>query len=488
VEAVTAWRGSVDTTRWRLGRLVLISLVLQSPFTPLAALFGLFGLLQPAGPAPPAEDEAAITAIPIDLVPDDQLERGGAGEPKPEVPPEKAAAQDDPFKDLDFDEPAEKAAPVETVDAGSEDELDAGTDAGADALIAQADAAPADGGAAGAGKAIGDPVVMSGSAGRLVDANANVRLIIYNDRIRNHPMGLRIGTLLSQAYQWRDFFGPAKLDPIRDVDVILLAGPQLRDSSSVLGVLRYNVSEEKMKKAVDALVQRDTAAGGWMDAGVPAATARADRASRIFAFPAPHILVVAPPSAADSALKAPKDLRFPAPKGPEALTTFVTTPWRAFIGVPFKVPRSIKSVRMHITPTADGGAIADLVAKDESEAAAKKDAQELQQSFDAITQVKLGVLGALLGRKEHKIIERVTFTARGDEIHGTVIATPKQLAGLLEAVAQAAKQIAEENARKAQAKADGGAAPGQSPSAEPPAKSEPDEPGQQNPEPPPSEP
>ena len=314
------------------------------------------------------------------------------------------------------------------------------------------DAGAPDAGPADAGTSIGDPVAMAGGAGKIVDANANVRLIVFNDRIRNHPLGARIGTLLGGAEQWKDFFGPTGLDPIKDVDRILIAGPQLRKSADVVAVLRVNVPNDKLRAAVDALVQRD-AQGGWLDAGVPAARLQADRAERLLVLPAPQILVMAPPSAEKHALSLGSGLKFPNPKGNEALTTFVVTPWRAFVGIPFEIPKSIKWVRMKITPTSDGGAVADLVAEDESPESAAKHAEELAAAIDKVTHPKV------LGFQVVALLEPISLKPVGSEIHGSVVATPKQLARLLEAVSAYAKELAEEAARKAAAKAakDGGA-------------------------------
>src|SRR5688572_26239385 len=266
VEAPTTWRGSSDTSRRRLIWWILFSLLLHSPFTPLAALFGLVAFLRPAD-SESDEPVDPITAIPIDLLED--MGPAGGAPPKPADPEPVAPKEDDSFKDLAVDEPKPEPRPkpkperpAADADGGADPEALASADGGSEA------------GAAGTGSSIGDPVALSGAAGRIADANANVRLIVYTERIRNQPLGPRVGMLLSQAPQWRDFFGPAGLDPIKDVDRILIAGPQLRDSSQVVAVLKYNVSEGRMRQALDAIVQRDPANGGWLDAGVPAATAR----------------------------------------------------------------------------------------------------------------------------------------------------------------------------------------------------------------------
>ena len=82
----------------------------------------------------------------------------------------------------------------------------------------------------------------------------------------------------------------------------MIVGPELRDSSKVVAILKLNVSGPRVREAIDAIVRADTEHGEWLDAGIPAATAYADRAPRIFVMPAPNMVVVVPPSAKDAAL------------------------------------------------------------------------------------------------------------------------------------------------------------------------------------------
>ena len=438
VEAATGWRGSRDTTRKRLIAWIIVSLLLHSPLTPLAALFGLAAFWRP-GKDTPEEPAELLTAIPVDLLSDQGPEPAGGPEAKPSEPEQPSA---EPSKDLAVEEPKPKK--VEPKPERSHPVTDAGADG--EAPLAVADAG-ADGPVAGKGSSIGDPVALSGTAGRIADSNANVRLIVYTDRIRHQTLGARVGALLGQAYQWRDFFGPAGLDPIKDVDRILIAGPQLRDSSQVVAVLKYNVSEGRMRQAIDAIVRRDPANGGWLDAGVPAASARADRAERVFVMPTPGIVAVVPRRAAKN-LQSLRGATIPAPKGPEIMTGFMVTPWRAFRGLPVRIPESISWARMQVLPGADGNATVELEAQDESAESARENAEQLQRALDALTQINLGILGSLLGKKEHRMVERVTFTSSGTKIQGKIVITPSQLSTLIEGAAQYAKDLAERNARR----------------------------------------
>jgi len=413
------WRGQSHTARRRLWTWLLVSSALHAPLTPLVALLGLVGLIDRSDddlpPAPP------ITEIPIDLLPDEGPDPAPKGaEAKPAEPGgEPARAKPEP-----------KQPKAEVADAGAPS--DAGTDGGGAQAAAEGGA---EGREKGTGEDIGDPVALSGAAGKIADARANIRLILYTDRMRAHPLARRVGSMLSQAYQWRDFFGPSGIDPIQDVDRILLAGPELRDSSQVVAVLQYNVSEERIRAAVDALVQRD-ANGEWLDAGAPAARARADRADRVFVMPAPHLIVVTPPSAERHALSLSPKTRFPRAAGSEAVTAYIVKPSQSLRGLPLRLPASLKWLRIKASQAEAGGAIVHIHGLDETPELAEHHAQMLQDGVTAISTLDLGLFGALLGRRQTRFIESVQFTSEGRNIRGEIELTEQQLGSIVDLMTQ----------------------------------------------------
>ena len=444
VDAVTQWRGQRDTTRRRLAWLLALSVALHVPLTPLLALLGLLGVLATApdehGPALPP-----ITEIPIDLLQADDPRGGALAEPPPEKPSEPGDPQDDVLEGVEPDQPKPKAA-IERERSRRDELEDAGPDA-AETEVADAQAAAADAGdgAVGPGREIADPVALSGAAGRIADANANVRVIINTELLRNHPLGRRVGEVMSNAYQWRDFFGPTALDPIRDIDRILIAGPQLRDSSEVVVVLRHHVDKKKLMQAIDALVKRDPT-GRWLQGAVAAASARADRAERIFVMPNDEIVIITPPSAAQHALSLKKNVRVDAPTGTAAVVAYATTPWRAFIGSPLRLPKTIKWARAEVEPTSGGGVVVELRGEDESAEAAKANAEEIARTVRALAQPTLLFIRT-------KFVDKVEFHAEGSVIFGRIRITAKQLETLLEI---AAGIIAPGAPRPAQPRGDAG--------------------------------
>jgi hypothetical protein len=90
-------------------------------------------------------------------------------------------------------------------------------------------------------------VALSGAAGKLADSGANVRIKIDTDKVRQHPLGPRIGEVLGRVPQWYDFLGPCQARSDSRHRSLLITGPQLRDSSEVVAVLKYNVPKPMME-------------------------------------------------------------------------------------------------------------------------------------------------------------------------------------------------------------------------------------------------
>lgn len=423
VEAWTLWRGQRDTTRRALWVLLVLSLLLHLPLTPLARLMGLWRAFGDAG-AP--VDVPEMTGIPVDLIEEDEGPPTPPP-PAPEPPPEPAVAPEPTAPAKDPEQPKAER------DAGAPD---AGpSDAGAEDA-GSADAGPAADAGPSRDAGIADPIALKGDVRDVMDSNAAVQLRVYTARIRKLPLGARVGKLLGSIYQWRDFFGPAGIDPIRDVDQILVIGPQLRDSSGVVAVLKLRVPEQQIRQAIDHIVQADTAGGQWIeDAGVPVAIAQADRAPRAFVIAGPGVVVVAPPRLQEDVTRKAKALTrvLRDGGGAEVLSAKVKTPANALRGI-FNAPRSIKQAKVLVVPTPDNGAEILIEAQDADAATAEESARYLESSVSVATEFDPGMLGSVFGFGKTKFVESVEFRAEGSTIHGRLYLTQKQIVTLLDLV------------------------------------------------------
>lgn len=409
VEPWSRWRGRADNDRrWMFW--ALLSVVLHVPFTPLVGVFGLVGWFLnrdvevPAGPP--------ITAIPIDIL-EETLEPAA-----PEPPPEPVAPPT----------PTPSPAPPATAEGPKPPPKRESAAASASAAPSAAPKPSAEPPSTGA--PIADPVALSGGAKKVVDPNANVRLLVDAEKVRSHRLGPRIGSLLSRIHQWRDFMGPAGLDPVRDIDRILIAGPQLRRSDEVVAVIQHHLGRERMRAAIDGLVARDTLNGAWLDAPIPVARASADRAERYFALPSENIVVVTPKSALEAAKALGTGLRLRALPGTQVAIAYLATPHRAFRGLPLRVPESIGSARAVAMPTETGLRI-EIDAEDASPEQARENASILEREIKTVARPNLGVVGAVLGIQMKSMVDKVEFRAEGKRIRGEISLTNEQLESIL---------------------------------------------------------
>lgn len=409
---IPPWRSLRGPPTRLIAWTVSVSAVLHLAFTPLAGLLGLMtSLLAP--PPPPELEAEQLRSIPITLLSDAELAELDRPAAPPLAPP--AAAEVLPH-DPKAPEVAPKPAPPKPA---APPPAPRPPDKPAPAPAARGDAA----------EGIGHPVAMTGLASEIVDANANVNLLLVTERLRQHPLGPRIGRLIMNFPQWSSFFESGAVDPVRDIDRMLVVGPQFRRSADVVAILEHSVPRDVMRGAVDRLVQR-APKGRWLRAKFPVARAHADRAERLFALTAPRVLVVAPPQLEPQILAAPPT-GFPAPAGEEAVVLHVKTPWRALIGLPFRLPESIEWLRLDVVPVADGSAQVHITAKDADARQAAEHAQTLSVALNALTNPDLGALGALVGLRSIAFIDKIQFKARGDRISGQVRVSPRQLDRLM---------------------------------------------------------
>lgn len=387
-----------------------ISALAHLALTPFAGLLGLMAWLFTPALEPEGEVEQ-LRSIPIMLLSDEELgQLDAANAPPPPAPASMVALPPDAPSPVPTPPPAAPPQPP--------------------APRAKPEAAPKPKAMGPRGPdGMGHPVAMAGVDSEVLDSNANINLLLLTERIRNHPLGPRIGKLIVAFPQWSSFFESGDIDPVRDINRLLVVGPQFRRTADVVAILQHDLPGPVLRGAVDRLVQRPPR-GRWLRSKIPAAYAHADRAERLFALTSPHVLVVAPPHLEKHILATPPT-RFPTPPGDEALVLHVKTPARALTGMPFRLPESIAWLRLDLVPGADGSAHVRITAEDADARLAAENARHLSDALNALTNPDLGALGALVGLRSIAFIDRIEFQARERRISGQVRVSPRQLERLL---------------------------------------------------------
>jgi hypothetical protein len=404
-------RGNADTpfpARSARSRVFVIFLwfaaLLHAPLIP-TRLFDWLRLALNAGQVEMEELEGeTIIPIDFDLMPEAPA-AAAPPEPTPAPAPVAAAtpAPEGPgpkpeLPDAGAPDPPDAAAPVASVDR----------DAGAPPK-----------------PALRDPLAVAGGVGKIASADPNVQVLIASDRIRKHELGAAFGRLLTTIPEWKSFFEGTGIDPIRDLDHVLIAGPQFRDSSKVVAVMDYNLTEARVREAIGVVLDRSDPKGEWLeDTPVPAAAARADRGDRIFAIvPGKRLLAVLPADAKDQLgkLKATPGFNKSSAVG---IVISMVTPARAFKNVPFDVPEELKSMKVSVTPTGDGGADVLLELLDGSPELAAEHSKELSAAIEALRKPDLGVFSSLASIE---LFAPVSFESAGPLIRARTHVTEHQL-------------------------------------------------------------
>ena len=330
------------------------------------------------------DDADAGTIIPIDM---DLLTREPAAEPPAPAPPPPAPP---PPAGGPAAEPAAPPAP--------------------------APAPPADAGPP-APAPVREPLAAAGAAGKISAKDPNVQLLVSGNVLRKHEIGPWLSRILLAIPEWHQFFQDSPIDPIRDINHLLITAPRLRgDAGKMVVVMDLNLPADQVHAAVDAVVHRSN--GVWLeDAPVTAARARVGGASRVFALlPQKHLLVILPGDATDQLdqLKHAKPFRNSA----EGIVISLLTPARPFRGF-FPLPDTLKWLRLAVVPTADGGVDLAIDAGDRSPEDATRDAEALTREIER--RRTIDVLGLTID-----IIDAVTFETSGDTLRArTHISGPK---------------------------------------------------------------
>jgi hypothetical protein len=315
--------------------------------------------------------------------------------------------------------------------------LDASVDAASDASTPRKrpdppDAAPPDAGPpvdAGA-PPLRDPIAAAGAVGKISAKDANVQVLIASKVLRKHPLGASFSRLLVMLPSWQQYFAGSPIDPIRDLDHVLITGPRFReDSSKMVAVMDFNIPEAKIKASIDSIVERMN--GEWLsDTPIPAARARVAAGDRIFALvPGKKLLVVLPLEAKDQlgGLKQTKGFK----NSSVGIVVSMVTPARAFAGL-FPVPDTLKWLRISVTPTADGGADLALEAADKSPEEAQKHAADLTQAVEGAR-----VIDAVLTKIV--VLDHTEFVAEKEVIKARVHVSDRQLILIMGNVEQRVK-------------------------------------------------
>lgn len=311
----------------------------------------------PEGPAVEFHDLDGELTIPIDTISE-------APKDEPKVAPTSTGTNGtngNPLNPLGLlDAAADHRSPVKDGGAGDQDggEGDANdSDSESDAEAVDEAGIALGGGDGGAGGTSGPGSPFAGvSAGP-----NNITLIVNMAVIRAHPEGSKLGPILAAIPQWRAFLTSSAasgttLDPLHDLDWLLVMGPALDHTEKDAVYVHYSTEDVVVDKVIDS-ISKTYVHGGPVDVkvkGVKAWKAYADGAERVFLRPRPHVAVIVPATHATQFAQVVSQSPFnPHMRPGEAVSLRAIHPGGS-ISI---IPQSISEMRLWIVPhTTDSGA------------------------------------------------------------------------------------------------------------------------------------
>jgi hypothetical protein len=395
-----------ESRGWVFRLALLVAFAVHLPFTPLPFILRLLGAyLNRADTSWDYQDDSVI--IPISLVDEPSAPAKGPDSPGPVA----AGAGEDGKPKVQPPEPSKDAG---VADAGEPDVIsDGGTDAPPDARKPReprdggGDRAPlaaGGGGDAGGGAGRKDTLALAGGLKKMVKGKPNVALVFWFSTMREHPLGPLVGSLLSCNPQWRDFLGDL-IDPLQDLDGVMLVGPRMTETSKVTILVQSRMEDAKVRQVMGAIGANahQRGMGGPIDAGAGTQAIRfhADRADRI-AFTHPkNLIVVTPPEGFEQLQAMREPMSLPPGKG-QAMSVTMVNPWRPLRAVGMHLPETLSEIRVNAFATDTGGVRLEIEFDDLDAASAAAHAADLTDQ----TRAAAGML-----------LSDVTFVAEENRLH-----------------------------------------------------------------------
>src|SRR5580692_7214821 len=181
------------------------------------------------------KDREGEAAIPIDVFESDDVP---TVVPPPSEPPPVAKGEGSQDGRPDGGGGVRDGSTDAARDAPPDVREDAKVDAGPelDGAVASADAGPSMRGPA-------DPQAVLGAAGDIQADVVLVYLIINAEEIKKNPEAPKLGHLLTAIPQWKEFMAGTDVDPVRDMDWLMISGPALVHTEQDVVLIHYSAPD-----------------------------------------------------------------------------------------------------------------------------------------------------------------------------------------------------------------------------------------------------
>ncbi len=254
---------------------------------------------------------------------------------------------------------------------------------------------------------------------------AKIGTFVRMEGLGDHPIGKRV----SRLPQLAAVFEGTGLDPLKDASTVFVASTGITREDKAVVVVRYTVTPERMKSAIDTAIERSEPAGEWLtETKTPAARVHVRSHERILVMAGPDLLVVLQADLADRVDAFAGPLVLPTQEGEEALVAQIDEPSVALRahGAP-PIPPTLTRAEVRVLLRPDGGAVVHADAQSTTEEQAQADAEALTRSVERATTMKVSFLRV-------RFFRPVVFRSEGDHVKAEVAMSAEEVNKLLSMV------------------------------------------------------
>jgi hypothetical protein len=217
-------------------------------------------------------------------------------------------------------------------------------------------------------KAIG----LTGKLDPALTGKPNVSIGIWFSTMRDHVLGESLSRLVGCDGQWRSVLAQG-LSPMRDLEGVLVVGARLEEPDKMTAVVRHNLSEQRMRDVMNALVVQSGPAGKWIRPDT--AAVRLGAARRVMFPQANHFetFFVAPGKGWEVLRDSKEPLSIPQASS-RGLSVAIRQPSGSLSRYGLSLPASIEELRLEVYPNPDQSIDVKVELEEKTEAKARESA------------------------------------------------------------------------------------------------------------------
>jgi hypothetical protein len=277
-------------------------------------------------------------------------------------------------------------------------------------------------------------VGLSGKLNEKIVGKPNVTLAVWFSQLRGSPAEALVAPLFACNAEWR-WFADRGVTPLRDLDGVMMTGPQLSDSSKLTVAVQHRLKSSEVQTVVASLVTASGPRGAFLEDDV--ARIVFQHKDRVVFPHQTQMVFVAPPVGWESirAMKGPLSLP---PADGRAFSLTLQNPSRPLKKLGLRMSDKLTEMKLDVFANPDGGADVQIDFEAATAASAAVEVKGVNEVFaqsiaDIAQLAQVAKAPGALGAQAQAALSFPTpsFDAVDKRITGTMHFAPAESQGLL---------------------------------------------------------